>query len=165
MGWHEQVLLWRTVWLETAPFEREVPLLALIPLIDAFSGLSQRAAVRLRFVKRGDIILLAVLLALEIRFIWWRDFFPWWIVMDSAPRDPALFDAWTDRMHLEYLLGNIYLGLIFGCALVCAIWAKLQKRSFSIWLLIGLIGTGGAVVWLFVNRLRMRSQDLQTARP
>jgi len=152
MGWHEQVLLWRTIWLETAPFEREVPLLALIPLIDAFTGLSGRAAAKLRFAGCGDIILLVILLGLEIRLTWWRDFFPWWTIMDSAPRDPALFDAWSDRMDLEHILGNVYFTLIGSCAIICAIWAKLQKRSFFVWFPIGFIGTVGALVWLFVNR-------------
>lgn len=159
MGWHDAVLIWG----DQAPFVREVPLLALVAFIDAFTGLSQSAATKLGFAKRRDVILLAVLLACEIRLVWWGDFHSWGIAFDTEPHDPVLFDAWMHRMHVEHIIDNVYFGLIFGSAIICAVWAKLQKRSFFIWFLAGFIGTVGTVVWLFVNRPRTRHQDLQAA--
>ena len=146
--WHEAVLMWR----DEAPFVREVPLLALIALIDAFTGLSQIVATKLGFTKRRDVVLLAVLLACEIRLVYWGDFHSWGHAFDTEPHDPVLFKAWMHRLDVEYIIDNAYLVLIFGSAIVCAVWAKLQKRPFFVWSLIGFIGTVGAAVWLFVNR-------------
>lgn len=148
MGWHDLVLMWH----DEAPFVREAPLLAFIVLIDAFTGLSQIVATKLGFANRRDAVLLAVLLACEIRLVYWGDFHSWGFAFDTEPHDPVLFAAWKRRMHVEYMIDETYEVLIFGCAIICAVWAKLQKRSFFIWLLAGFIGTVGTVVWLFVNR-------------
>lgn len=160
MGWEEPIHIWRNL----APFEREVPLLALIAIIDAFTGLSQSVATRLGFAKRRDLVLLAVLLACEIRLVWWGDFQRWETVFGTQPGDPALLDTWRHRNHVEYMISKAYEVLIFGCAIICAVWAKLQKRSFFVWFPIGFIGTVGAIVWLHVNRPRAQHQDLQEAR-
>jgi len=145
----EEVIL---IWHGLPPLIREVPLLALVALIDVFTGLSQTIATNLGFPKRRDVILLGVLLACEIRLIWWGDFESWTFVFDTQPRDRALFEAWRHRNHVEYVIYKVYEVLIFGSAIICAAWAKFQKRSFFIWFLAGFIGTVGAIVWLFVNR-------------
>jgi hypothetical protein len=161
MGWDEPLRIWR----DLAPIIGEVPLLALVALIDAFTGLSQSAATKLGFAKRRDVVLPVVLLACEIRPVWWGDFHSWGQAFDTEPHDPVLFDAWIQRGHVERIIDISYMVLIFGCAIICAVWAKLQKRSFFIWFLAGFIGTVGTVVWLFVNRPRTRHQNLQVAGP
>lgn len=161
MGWHDAVLIWQ----DEAPFVREVPLLALVALIDAFTGLSQSVATKLGFAERRDVILLVVLLACEIRLVWWGDFHSWGYAFDTEPHDRVLFDAWMHRLDVEHIVDNAYLVLIFGSAIICAVWAKFQKRSFFIWFLAGFIGTVGAIAWLFVNRPRMRNRDLLAVGP
>ncbi len=162
MWWHEQVLIWR----DLAPFQREVPLFALIPLVDAFTGLSKFVAKALNLPKgRDPVLLVMMLLVYVVRTTQWGDYARWGgsYDFDTAPHDDALFDAWIHHLNVLTIYFFIYLGLICSCAIICAIWAKLQKRSFFVWLPIGLIGTVGAIVWLFVNRPSKTSARLATA--
>lgn len=145
--------------------DRDIPLLGLIVALDGLTGLSRLATRRLKSIDARDLVLLICVGALFLYFQIYggEDFLPWQVEMgavnwiDDSPSVQAARRAYEHRGELRMMYIHSFHVMQFVSALTCAVLARLQGRSYFIWMAMGYMGNWGAVVWLLLNRRQARS--------
>ena len=151
--WQDQAAVWGSMW-----GTRDIPLLAVIVVLDGLTGLSNFLARRLNIVKWHDLGLLLFVGVWFIYFSFWLDFFPVHplpIFVDlavGADENSAWMQAWHRRVGWEVFYGRFFRELEVVCAFGCAVMGRLQGRSYFHWMLLGFMGSFGSVIWLLLNR-------------
>jgi hypothetical protein len=139
--------MWPELWLFLV-----VPMLAVVPILDAALGVSQVIAFQFHFRWRENVLLGAlIVIAGVIVFMM--------LPIISQIR-PGMVDYATvvdlnhalarRKIELWFVVGE--LTCVAG-SLVVALWLSArQKRQWAMWIPLGIIGNIGAVIWLIANR-------------
>jgi hypothetical protein len=140
--------VWPGLWIVSL-----VPLLAFVTTLDGLSSSSVQLGHRLRI--KAELLLTAALLSILIALVLFLDLRLSSLAADlygsldrHSDRDPRI---WVDRELLEnwILLFDIVL-VLFSLPIVGWMAFK-RRRPLHLWLLLGLLGTYGAIIWLAVN--------------
>jgi hypothetical protein len=76
-----------------------------------------------------------------------------------SDRDPVI---WADRVLIENWLVLIDILLVLLSFPTVVVMALRRRRPVHLWLLLGLLGTYGAIVWLAVNGRATARQPVET---
>jgi cell division protein FtsL len=134
-----------------------VPVMALALMGDCALRLTLRLAGMLG-LKRPDGMLLILTLLAAMAWLLWSTQFPIWDSVLPSRIHRAAFDAAVaaDQARQRQVMLFLYFdgAAIVLCAIASVWLAVRQKRSLILWLLMGIFGTAGSVIWLMVNRRR-----------
>jgi hypothetical protein len=140
--------MWPGLWIVSL-----VPILAFVTTLDGLSSSSLQLGQMLRI--KAEWVLLLVLLSILTLLVIFFDLrfsdlaFDIYGSLDRhSDRDPRI---WLDRELLEvWLFLMDVLLVLFSLPMVT--WMALKRRRpLHLWLLLGLLGTYGAIIWLAVN--------------
>ena len=140
--------MWPGLWIVSL-----VPLLGFVTILDGLSSSSVQLGHRLRI--RAEWVLMLALLSILVFLVVFLDLRLSSLAADlygsldrHSDRDPRI---WLDRHLLENTVLLIDIALVVF-SLPTITWLALKRRRpVHLWLLLGLLGTYGAIVWLSVN--------------
>ena len=140
--------MWPGLWIVSL-----VPLLAFVTTLDGLSSSSLQLGQLLRI--KAEWVLILVLVSILTFLVTFLDLRLSSLAFDiygslgrHSDRDPRI---WLDRHLIESWLFLIDVLLVLF-SLPVVIWmAVRRRRPVHLWLLLGLLGTYGAIVWLAVN--------------
>ena len=140
--------MWPGLWIVSL-----VPILAFVTALDGLSASSIQLGHRLHI--RAEWVLISVLLSVLISLVVFLDLrlsslaFDIYGTLDRhSDRDPRI---WLDRQLLEVWLFLMDVLLVLSSLPVVTWMAVKRRRPLHLWVLLSLLGTYGAVVWLAVN--------------
>jgi hypothetical protein len=140
--------IWPGLWIVSL-----VPLLGFVTTLDGLSSSSVQLGHQLRI--RAEWLLIAALLTILISLVLFFDLrfsdlsFDIYGSLDRhSDRDPRV---WRDREFLEVRLFLMDVLVVLFSLPVVTWMAVKRRRPLHLWLLLGLLGTYGAIIWLAVN--------------
>jgi hypothetical protein len=140
--------MWPGLWIVSL-----VPLLAFVTTLDGLTSSSVQIGHRFRI--RAEWVLIATLLSILASLVAFLDLRLSDLASDiygsldrHSDRDVRI---WLDRHWLEDSLLLIDIFLLLFSVPVVAWMAWRKRRPLHLWLLLALLGTYGAIIWLAVN--------------